>query len=36
MNNSLPGMELKISDFSIIDIKFDGPSFEGVIDITAL
>lgn len=36
MNNSLPGMELQISDFSIIDIKYDWPSFEGVIDITAL
>lgn len=29
-------MELQIPEFSIIDIKFDGPSFEGVIDITAL
>ncbi len=36
MNSALPGMELQIPEFSIIDIKFDGPSFEGVIDITAL
>ena len=36
MEYTLPGMELQIPEFSIIDIKYDGPSFEGVMDISSL
>lgn len=34
--NNLPWMELTFPEFAIIDIKYDWPSFEGVMDIVSL